>query len=104
GTVDSTVYLNGQVQTLHYSPQHAVDAVSALFDAQQLDLGFERAAGTYTDWVLTFPTKRFYVDPPLIGSLSTAVAPFTQPFGGRSDVNLALSLWDRQGTAVSANV
>jgi hypothetical protein len=58
----------------------AIDAVSALFMSGALHGDFLRDAslGAGTDWIVTAPTKRFYVDPSLAGS--RAAAPFELGF------------------------
>jgi hypothetical protein len=61
-----------------------VDAISALFMADTVYNTFdiESSLGAMTDWMLAFPTKRFYVDPAIVGS--TARVPFTAVFGQAS--------------------
>ncbi|HSX62409.1 MAG TPA: hypothetical protein VLF18_19670 [Tahibacter sp.] len=73
-------------------PSQAVDAVSALFMASYLlnEYNVDASAGSNTDWVVTFPTKRFYVDPEILGlplRSAGALPPFTYTFGERSVVN-----------------
>lgn len=54
----------------------AVDAVSSVLMATVVDNDFvlDSATASKTDWVLTFPTRRFYVTP------TTFAAPFARPF------------------------
>jgi hypothetical protein len=49
--------------------------------------------GANTDWVVTFPTKRFYVD-----SIYGAVPfpPFVEAFNGESNVEVGINLYDRE--------
>ncbi len=73
-------------------PSRAIDAVSAVFMASYLlnEYNVDASAGSNTDWVVTFPTKRFYVDPEILGlPLGTAGAlpPFNFTFGQPSTVN-----------------
>ncbi|HEY0178078.1 MAG TPA: hypothetical protein VGC30_00410 [Dokdonella sp.] len=44
---------------------HGIDAVTALFVADTISNDFlvSRSLGAKTDWVVSYPTKRFYVDP-----------------------------------------
>src|SRR4051794_34377360 len=75
-----SVDVGGHMVNVHYA--HSVDAVSALFmNATHLnEYVIEPDAGAKTDWLVTFPTKRFYVDPAIVGT-STASAPFDTTFG-----------------------
>ncbi len=52
--------------------------------------------GANTDWVVTFPTKSFYVDKDLYPS--NATAPFAEPFHspGQSSVVVPVTTWDRE--------
>ncbi|HSX62410.1 MAG TPA: hypothetical protein VLF18_19675 [Tahibacter sp.] len=73
-------------------PFQAIDAVSAVFMASSLlnEYNVDSSAGSNTDWVVTFPTKRFYVDPDLLGvpvGDAGALPPFTFTFGQRFTVN-----------------
>jgi hypothetical protein len=67
-----------------------IDAVSALLMAETVENEFltTPALGAATDWVVTFPTKRYYVDPRIAG---TPFAPFDQTFGAHDygDVRVA---------------
>lgn len=59
----------------------SVDAVSAVFmtDNAYNEYTIDPAYGEATEWVVTFPTKRFYVDPAIVGT--TPVDPFDEVFG-----------------------
>lgn len=59
----SYVFANGQLATTSYTL--AIDAVSSLFTATSIMNEYVVASsiGASTEWVITFPTKRFYVDP-----------------------------------------
>lgn len=64
----------------------AIDAVSAVFMASTLfnEYNADAASGSNTDWVVTFPTKRFYVDPEILGvppGGAGALPPFRYMFG-----------------------
>lgn len=70
----------------------AIDAVSAVFMASYLlnEYNVDASAGSNTDWVVTFPTKRFYVDPEILGlpvGSAGALPPFNFTFGQASTIN-----------------
>jgi hypothetical protein len=74
------------------------DAVSAVFMVDAINNTYEidPALGASTEWVINFPTKRFYVDPALV---VFPVAPFTSVFNGYPDgacEPIAISLYDRE--------
>jgi len=74
-----------------------LDAVSAVFMADTLynEYLIDSGLGASTDWIVTFPTKRFYVDRQRYAV--NPVSPFQAPFEkGTSDVNVALSPYDRE--------
>lgn len=73
-------------------PSRAIDAVSAVFMASTLlnEYNVDASVGSNTDWVVTFPTKHFYVDPEILGlalGSAGALPPFTFTFGQPSTVN-----------------
>ncbi len=73
-------------------PSQAIDAVSAVFMANELlnEYNVDETVGSNTDWVVTFPTKRFYVDPEILGvplGSAGALPPFTFTFGQQSTNN-----------------
>ena len=92
--------------------QDAIDAVSSVFMAANIYNEYESNAGNSgTDWVITFPTKRFYVDPLYTGNSTDAYQPFEEVFGekntssgpGLSCVVINLSLFNREeGTITPA--
>ncbi|WP_386070205.1 hypothetical protein ACFJIW_06795 [Tahibacter sp. UC22_41] len=70
------------------NPAQGIDAVSAVFMASTLlnEYNVDASVGSNTDWVVTFPTKRFYTDPEILGvapGAAGALAPFTYTFGQR---------------------
>ena len=75
-----SVDVGGHTVNAHYA--RAVDAVSALLmSATHLnEYVIEPGVGAKTDWIVTFPTKRFYVDPSIVGT-ATTFAPFDAAFG-----------------------
>jgi hypothetical protein len=103
GLVAAYVPLNGSFVTLSYPPEQAVDAAGALLAASEIitDYDFSASAGAQTDWVITFPTKHFYVDPQIATNSGEAITPFSELFGsvtpGRSDVSVGLDIFDRSG-------
>jgi hypothetical protein len=78
GTVVAFVAVGGQMVELDYA--NPVDAISALFMADALYNEFNTNSdiGALTDWIVTAPTKHYYVDPAYIGS--TVGAPAARPF------------------------
>ena len=60
------------------------DAISALFMADNLynEYVIDPGLNAASDWLVTFPTKRFYVDPALLPAGSPARQPFDVPFTG----------------------
>ena len=79
GLVSASVPVNGRTLQLNFA--QGEDAVSALFMADGLynEYLVDPALGAQTDWVLSFPTKRFYADPARVGTV--ARAPFNALFG-----------------------
>ena len=82
-TVTSFVFTDGTLATSVYDQATAaIDAVSSIFAAANLYNQYESAAdgSVGSDWVVNFPTKRFYVDPLYVST--TVIAPFEEVFGG----------------------
>jgi hypothetical protein len=82
-TATSYVFNAGTLITSPYTaPAQAIDAVSSIFEAANLYNSYESTAdgAIGTDWVVTFPTKRFYVDPLYVST--SVIAPFDEVFGG----------------------
>jgi hypothetical protein len=71
------------------------DAVSLLFmhDAIYNEFNTEASIGGISEWLVTFPTKRYYVD-----NAVAAVAPFTNVFrdNGSACEPITISYWDRE--------
>jgi hypothetical protein len=61
----------------------AIDAVSSLFMADQVlnEYWTSTSVAGSAEWVVTFPTRRFYVDPLYIGSNPAGLEPFDTAFG-----------------------
>jgi len=97
GVARSYVFTNGgQLVVADYA--FGEDAVSAIYmsDAIYNTYIVSPGLGANTDWIVTFPTKRFYVDPLYVGA--AAVAPFVETFHtpGESNVVVAPSIYDRE--------
>ena len=92
----------GTTPTLATSTYAApVDAVSSLFMADAIYNEYWTSGGATlsSEWVVTFPTKRFYVDSQITG-LATAIRPFDVIFssanGGTSCSTIGLSYTGRE--------
>ncbi len=84
------VFINGQLLTADYAL--GVDAVSAVFMADAIYNEYIVAdnLGANTDWIVTFPTKRFYVDD--LAYAGAPRAPFVEAFGGAGESNVAVGI------------
>ena len=93
---------NGAVQNSGVLPR-GVDAVSYVFMHDQImnEYTTELSVLAQTEWVVTFPTKHFYVYPPSSGS-PLPVDPFTTLWtavdnvGSACEVVLLDTIWDRE--------
>lgn len=95
----SYIFNNGALLTLDYSAYTSgADAVSAVYQSDTLYNEYLTVPGigAATDWVVTFPTKRFYVDPFYVGSAGPAIAPFVQVFNKVSNVEVILQQYDQE--------
>ncbi len=94
------VWLDGAWVELDYpASTQGIDAVSALFAAEALynDFVTAESAGAASEWVLTFPTKRYYADR---GNYSGAPAfpPFVRRFSASgAAAETTFDVWDREG-------
>ena len=96
------------------------DAVSALISRSNVMSDYNIKSGSATSWILSFPTKNFYVDEAIyrtnnqspipysapVGVANTApLAPFTgaSAFDARSCFSFRLSMWDREEYNVIAD-
>ena len=79
------------VVTSDYALANAIDAVSSVFTASSINNEYviETVSGSETEWVVTFPTKRFYVNP-------GPIAPFPKTFNGTSCAVVGIQYWDRE--------
>ena len=78
GSFAATVDIAGELVDMRFTS--SVDAVSALFMTSLQINEYVSLPGEQTDWVATFPTKRFYVDPALNAS-NDPPSPFEFKFG-----------------------
>jgi hypothetical protein len=87
----------------------AIDAVSAVFMAGSIvnEYWSETGLGEASEWVVTYPTRRFYVDPYYVGNTAPAQPPFYSVFGidqfyqtAQSYSGIDLSYYDREGVGV----
>lgn len=113
--VTATVLVDGRWRDLRFSPympHRSIDAVSAVLTTDSLlgDVVREPGAASFTEWVLTAPTKPYYTDSYHLGwiDLSTpapAEPPYDHRFGerypGASCSRFEASGWDREGNAVA---
>ena len=104
GSANATLWgSTGEMMTLNYA--NGIDAVSAVYTADAIsnDYLVDASLGANTDWIVTFPTKRFYTDPArLAGSV---LPPFTELFHapGVSNVAFGFRAYDREeGTTIDS--
>jgi hypothetical protein len=106
GTATSFVFNDGVLLTSIYPlATQAIDAVSSVFEASNIYNEYESNANgsVGTDWVVNFPTKRFYVDEGTFG-MTTVIPPFEHLFGavetgndlGLSCVVIGITIFDRE--------
>jgi hypothetical protein len=92
------VLAGGRPVEAAYPADRRIDAVSAALMADRLlnDHLRDAAIGAHSDWVVTFPTKRFYTKAGV-----AAIAPFVESFGSEgSCVSTGLTQYDREGRIV----
>lgn len=96
GHVEATVLVQGRPMTLVYA--RPIDAVSAVFmaDAINNEVLLNPTLGAQTDWIVTFPTKRYYVDPAL--EPAAPRAPFASRFAtpGEATQSIAYRIFDTE--------
>ena len=103
--------LDGVDVNATFPAAHAIDAVSAVLAADALynDYVISTDGSAGTDWVVTFPTKRYYVDKAIL--IGQAIPPFTHLFGavesgngpGLSCVDIGYDVFDREERTVNPN-
>ena len=95
---------NTMIKADYPASTRAIDAVSAalMTDAIHNEFDIESGLGAATDWVVTAPTKQFYVDPAFVGGLQ-AVQPFEAVFDEASCQNVEPLAFDREGSKTTFN-
>jgi hypothetical protein len=85
---------NTMIKADYTASTAGIDAVSAVLMADTLynEFDIEPAVGAATDWVVTFPTKQFYVDPALASSYAQ---PFENVFDETSCTSATPQISDR---------
>lgn len=95
----ANVFDGGAVVSANFT--RGADAVSAVFDSSAIMNEWLTGGGASvgTDWVVTFPTKRFYVNYQYVGA-GPALDPFAEVvdenFDGASCVAVGLNIFDRE--------
>jgi hypothetical protein len=109
-TVTAQVNSNGAAVAAVYPASQAIDAVSAVLDAATVFNQWEAQAdgSVGSDWIVTFPTKQFYVDPANNGGYAEASPPFESGFNqyaglpGKACVSAGFSLFNREASVTDA--
>ena len=107
-SLTAQIYANDEPLSLTFAS--GVEAVSAVFMAETIANEYWTAGGTAasSEWVITYPTKRFYVDPYYVGS--EAKLPFENTYRivtgniATAYTELSLLLADREGKAWTPSV
>jgi len=96
--LDATVFMDDGT-LLTSTGSRGVDAVSFVFMHDQImnEYTTEAAVAANTEWVVTFPTKAFYVYPESSGS-AAPIAPFTSLWTGTGACEVVAldRIWDRE--------
>jgi hypothetical protein len=98
GAIATVFDASGEPIQIDYA--RGIDAVSAVFMADSIsnDYLIVDALGADTDWVVTFPTKQFYVDKDIHPSDITG--PFAQPFNaGHSRLEIPADVYGRESAS-----
>ena len=104
----SNVFANGELVTTTYAD--GINAVSSLFMVDNVYNEFvtESETNASTEWVITFPTKRFYVDKPNLYVGTAALKPFdvlfTSANGGSSCSPVGLQFWNREELTTTTGI
>ncbi|QOC23052.1 hypothetical protein IC757_02520 [Wenzhouxiangella sp. AB-CW3] len=101
---DSTVFVNGDISDTNWAPADNIHALNHVLSYETLmnEYAIENAIGGSSEWVVTFPTKRFHTDAAPQGPIegdTEAVPPFTSVWTADSPIaceELNLSVWDRE--------
>jgi hypothetical protein len=108
----SLVFSNGRIITSNwggariapddFTNGQRVDAISAVFMSDTLlnEYTTETALNAASEWVITYPTKRFYVNNIFADAAQTipaALPPFTRPYvNGQACESLVFTSWNRE--------
>lgn len=94
----SAVFISGAQQVDVRPWLNNRDAVNAVLMNNQIMNEYVVSPNTngLTEWVLTHPTKRFSVDPLIIGEGTDAIPPFSVVFDEDSCEPITFRLWDRE--------
>jgi hypothetical protein len=102
GAIATILGPSGDALSLDY--ENAIDAVSAVFmaDSAYNEFIIAAALGANTDWVVTFPTRQFYVDKDRYPGPATN--PFSEAFGATADGESRVSvstgeMFDQEGAS-----
>jgi len=85
----------------------STDAVSALFMAEKIQNEYwtSQSIGATSEWVITYPTKRFYVDANAAGGFVSEQSLFDSRFsalgGGIAPSRVAVKFWNREEAKAS---
>lgn len=111
GGSESIVFDNGTLIVSNWASTRTIDAVSAVFAYDNLinEYTVESGLGARSEWVVTFPTKRFYVDPLFVGNSGPGVAPFTVRFtgtegNGQACEPIAIAAYNREEARPVGNI
>ena len=91
---------NAMIKAQYSSATRGADAVSAVLMANTLYNEYlaDFRLGASSEWVVTFPTKQFYVDPAIVGmSPSNYLPPFEELFDGEACATKSFRYFDRDG-------
>jgi len=103
----AVVYAGGLISAEYAAPANAIDAVSATLMASAIydEYDTDATLGATTSLVFTYPTRRFYTDPAIVGT--SAIVPFTSIFAGvQRNANpelIPFAYADRKGRAPTIN-
>jgi hypothetical protein len=92
---------NAMIKADYPAAARGIDAVSAVLMAGTLANEYvtDPRVGASSEWVITFPTKQFYVDPGIVGLQQDngALPPFEQGFDIYSCFGVTTTSYDREG-------
>lgn len=96
GTVNPVVISDLTGAAITYGPFAGTDGVTVLLQGTNVINEFSTSGSAVaTDWVITFPTKHFYVDS-LAAIPAVALPPFTNPFDGNSCDAYSITAYNRE--------